>query len=89
MTPWRQPSILIGDRVRCYALPGVSKHDYITGIVVGYCRIAGLPRVTVAAESRTTHGQEDPCQRRFQEPLESIAKLGSPPGSSLKLHQVA
>ena len=89
MAQRRQQSILIGDRVRSYALPGLSEHDFITGIVVGYCQIAGLPRLIVESESRTTHGQEDPCRRKFLEPLDGIASVRSVPGQPLKLHQVA
>lgn len=79
-------SILIGDHVRSYILPGCSDSDYITGTVVGSCAIAGEPRLIVKAVSRTTHGQEDPCTRLFFEPPGCVV-----PAGALKptLHRVA
>jgi hypothetical protein len=89
MAQRRHQPILIGDRVRSYVLPGMSDHDYITGTVVGYCQIAGLPRLIVESESRTTHGQEEPCRRTFLEPLDGIAEVRSAPRPPLTFHQVA
>jgi hypothetical protein len=89
MAQRRHQSILIGDRVRSYVLPGMSDHDYITGIVVGYCQIAGLPRLIIESESRTTRGQEEPCRRQFLEPLDGIAEVSSAPRPPQKLHWVA
>lgn len=84
-----QQSILIGDRVRSYTWPGLSDREYLTGIVVGYCQIAGLPRLIIEAESRTTHGQADPCQRRFLEPLDGIVKVTDAVRRSRSLYRVA
>ena len=89
MVQRRQQSILIGDRVRSYAWPGLSDREYLTGVVVGYCQIAGLPRLVIEAESRTTHGQEDPCKRRFLEPLDGIVKVNGVLRRAQALHRVA
>jgi len=89
MVQRRHPSILIGDRVRCYALPGVSESDYITGIAVGLCELGGTLRVIVEAESRVTRGQADPCRRRFFEPMGSVVSLGPPARPLPVLHRVA
>lgn len=85
----RQPPLLIGDRVRSYALPGVSDSDYITGIVMGTCEIGGLPRVIVESVSRVTRGQADPCRRIFFEPREGIVFLGKAQAFLGVMHRVA
>jgi hypothetical protein len=84
-----QQSILIGDCVRSYAWPGLSDCEYITGTVVGYCQIAGLPRLIIEAESRTIRGQLDPCRRRFLEPLDGVTKISGVPQHPLKRHSIA
>ena len=82
-------SILIGDRVRCYAFPGVSDLDFITGVVVGHCSLAGLARLIVAAESQTRSGQEEPCLRTFFEPIGCAVNVGNPVRRAIALPQGA
>lgn len=70
----RLHSIRIGDRVRSYDLPGVSDIDFITGIVVDSCILAGLPRFIIESTSLTIHGQEEPCRRTFYAPTQCVVK---------------
>ncbi len=68
----RHEAIRIGDRVRSYDLPGLSDQDFISGIVVGTCLLAGIPRFIIQSETQTVHGQEDPCSRTFFAPAHSV-----------------
>lgn len=85
----RQHSIRVGDRVRSYDLPGVSDQDFITGIVVGSCVLASIPRFIIESVSLTVHGQEEPCFRTFYAPAQCVVNEQDFTRTRTELHHVA